>query len=228
MCSLFSSDALVSAELVFFNYGVQSMFHSSDGGSTWTAVGGNLEEFPDGSGNGPSIRCTKLLSYQDKKIIFAGTTLGLYSATSLEGENTVWTQEGPESIGTIMVDMIDARSMDGFTAIATHGNGIYSTFFDPAASVDEAPQNRKSAITNFPNPFKNQTTVKYQINQPAMVNLLLYDLNGRLIRKLFTGFQQEGYHSFNLEVPELPAGTYTFKLQAGGMVTSGKMMKTDW
>ena len=168
-----------------------------------------------------------MLSYQDKKIIFAGTTLGLYSATSLEGENTVWTQEGPESIGTIMVDMIDARSSDGFIAVATHGNGIYSTFFDPAASVDEAPQNRKSAITSFPNPFKNQTTVKYQINQPGMVNLLLYDLNGRLVRKLFSGFQQEGYHSFILEAQELPAGTYTLKLQAGGMVTSAKIMKTD-
>ena len=225
MCSLLRR--ICFCGVGFFKLRVQSLFHSSDGGSSWTAVGGNLEEFPDGTGNGPSIRCTKLLTYQDKKIIFAGTTVGLFSTTSLDGENTVWTQEGPESIGTIMIDMIDARSSDGFTAIATHGNGIYSTFFNPAASVSESHQNQELVIKNFPNPFKSQTTLNYQIKQAGNVNLSLYDMNGGLIKNLFSGFQQEGDHSFNLEATELPAGIYTAKLLANGKVASVKIVKTE-
>ncbi|TRZ75809.1 MAG: exo-alpha-sialidase, partial [Bacteroidetes bacterium] len=114
--------------VTFSNYGVQSLFHSTDGGSTWTAVGGNLEEFPDGSGNGPSIRCTKKLLYQGKKIIFAGTSCGLFSTTELKGDSTVWVKEGATTIGNVIIDMIDARQTDGFIAIGTHGNGVYSAY----------------------------------------------------------------------------------------------------
>src|SRR6185436_1866863 len=38
----------------FSNYGVVSLFLTTNGGTSWTGVAGNLEEFPDGSGNGPS------------------------------------------------------------------------------------------------------------------------------------------------------------------------------
>ena len=40
--------------VVFSNYNVQSIFHSTDGGINWESVGGNLEEYQDGSGSGPS------------------------------------------------------------------------------------------------------------------------------------------------------------------------------
>ena len=41
--------------LTYSNYGVKSVWHTTDGGSTWTSVSGNLEQNPDGSGNGPAV-----------------------------------------------------------------------------------------------------------------------------------------------------------------------------
>jgi hypothetical protein len=52
-------------------------------------------------------------------------------------------------------------------------------------------------------------------------------MNGGLIKNLFSGFQQEGDHSFNLEATELPAGIYTAKLLANGKVASVKIVKTE-
>ncbi|MEI7980072.1 MAG: sialidase family protein, partial [Bacteroidota bacterium] len=123
--------------LVFSNYGVQSIFHSLDGGATWISVSGNLEEHPDGTGSGPSVRWAKILTFQDNKVIFVGTSVGLFSTTQLKGDSTVWVQEGPNTIGHVIVDMIDARMTDGFVAVATHGNGVYSVHYNPSTGIGE-------------------------------------------------------------------------------------------
>jgi hypothetical protein len=47
--------------VVYSNYKILSIFTSWDAGQTWTSCGGNLEEFPNGSGNGPSCRWMSML-----------------------------------------------------------------------------------------------------------------------------------------------------------------------
>ena len=112
--------------VVFPNYGIVSIFASDDGGQHWTAVAGNLEENPDGSGAGPSVRWVAVLYVQNRPVYFAGTSVGLYSTTRLDGTGTVWVKEGASSIGNVVVDMIDVRQSDGYVAVGTHGNGVYT------------------------------------------------------------------------------------------------------
>ncbi len=113
--------------VVFSNYSVISIFYSTDGGRTWSNQSGNLEEHPDGSGSGPSVRWLKILHFNDQTIYFAATSIGLFSATELDGTQTVWRQESEDTIGNVIVDMVDARETDGRVVIATQGNGVYST-----------------------------------------------------------------------------------------------------
>ncbi|MBS1536469.1 MAG: T9SS type A sorting domain-containing protein [Bacteroidetes bacterium] len=121
------------AVVAFSNYKVVSLFATKDGGETWEEVAGNLEQFPNGSGSGPSCRWVKILSVGGKNIYYVGTSTGLYSTAFLNGENTIWEQEGAEIIGNVVVDMIDARDSDGRIVAATHGNGVFS------ASVTQSP-----------------------------------------------------------------------------------------
>jgi hypothetical protein len=122
--------------VVFPNYGVVSIFASEDGGQHWTPEAGNLEEHPDGSGAGPSVRWVTTLYVGDQPVYFAGTSVGLFSTTALDGMNTVWVQEGAATIGNVVVDMIDVRQSDGYVAVGTHGNGIYTaTVADTSAQV---------------------------------------------------------------------------------------------
>ncbi len=113
--------------VVFPNYGIVSIVASTDGGQSWTPVAGNLEEYPDGTGDGPSVRWVSILYVKGKPLYFAGTSVGLFSTTRLEGANTYWVQEGRATIGNVVVDMIDVRQSDGYVAVGTHGNGIYTT-----------------------------------------------------------------------------------------------------
>jgi len=113
------------SELVvtFSSYGIPSVFHSSDGGTLWTDIGGNLEEDTDGSGSGPSVRAVRLIG--DSYEYYVGTSTGLYSTRDLNGSSTIWVQEGSSSIGNIVVNHIVTRD-DGQIVVGTHGNGVYS------------------------------------------------------------------------------------------------------
>ena len=75
--------------VAFSNYSVPSIFFSSDGGVTWTDISGNLEENPDGSGAGPSIRWLDIIGNND--LFLVGTDVGLFSTQTINGAATVWT-----------------------------------------------------------------------------------------------------------------------------------------
>jgi len=198
---------------VFSNYGVKSVYYTENGGTNWTHVSGNLEEYPDGTGAGPSLRWVKSLNFDGGTVYFAGTSVGLYSTTFLQGDTTLWEHEGSQNMGSIMVDMIDARESDEFVAVATQGNGIYSTNYIPSSSVGESQDNQVVKLNNFPNPFQNQTTIQYELAHGGEVNLALMDMNGRMIRPLFSGQKQKGTHSFGLQSDGLSPGMYLVQLK---------------
>ncbi len=109
--------------VVFSNYGIPSLFHSTDAGETWTDIGGNLEENPDGSGNGPSVQWIALQGFNQG--YYVGTSTGLYFTKTLRGSGTVWNQVNRSRIGNAPVPMVKTRK-DGFVVAASHGNGLFS------------------------------------------------------------------------------------------------------
>ena len=73
------------------------------------------------------MRWIKILHFNGQTIYFAATSTGLYSTTELNGTQTVWAKEGADTIGNIIVDMVEAREIDGLVVVATQGNGVFST-----------------------------------------------------------------------------------------------------
>ncbi|WP_372755093.1 PKD domain-containing protein [Labilibaculum sp.] len=117
----------------FSNYGIESIFSTTDGGQSWSAVSGNLEEI-NGENNGPSVRSVSFMVSPTDTTYYAGTSTGLYSTTSLNGSSTIWTQDAMDKIGTTVVAMIKSRR-DGFIGAATHGNGVFTADDDFSASA---------------------------------------------------------------------------------------------
>ncbi|MEM6643842.1 MAG: CARDB domain-containing protein [Bacteroidota bacterium] len=119
--------------VTFSNYNVQSIYISENAGASWTAIGGNLEQNPDGSGDGPSVRWLDIVGKNDLYLV--GTSTGMYSANSLNGPSTVWTQVDPSGIGNVVVEQIRSRE-DGLVVVGTHGNGLYSADFEVSGLAD--------------------------------------------------------------------------------------------
>lgn len=112
--------------VAFTNYNIQSIFRTTDGGVTWISVSGNLEERADGSGSGPAVHWIEILPIGERRLYLAGTSAGLFSTAFPDGQYTVWTQEGANTIGNMVINQIASRRSDGYVAVGTHGAGVYT------------------------------------------------------------------------------------------------------
>lgn len=119
--------------MTFSNYEVRSVWSSVDGGETWSSVSGNLEENPSGSGAGPSVRnIANMPDGNGGNYYFAGTSVGLFMTQTLDGDNTVWTQQGVNEIGNVIASSVKVRPIEGIVVAGTHGNGVFKGAYEVA------------------------------------------------------------------------------------------------
>ena len=219
--------------VTFSNYQVRSLFFSGDGGSTWTDVGGNLEENTDGTGNGPSVRWAYIhhTDTGSDPVYFVGTSTGLYSTSVLDGSATQWVQEGAATIGNIIVDMIVGRISDGVVVVATHGGGVYkSTIVTVVEDKVTAVPSLFELDQNFPNPFNPETTISFTLGSSVPVTLKIYNALGQEVKTLLArekrsaGGHKELFDGRTDNGTQLSSGIYFYRLDAGNFNEIKKMV----
>jgi hypothetical protein len=125
--------------------------------------------------------------------------------------------------------MIDYRSTDGLVVIATHSHGIYSSYIRNIYDVGI----RQPAIgadfhfTNYPNPFRESTTLQFSLNARTSISLQVFDALGRPIQTLANGDLPVGEHKYQLAGAGLPAGWYYCTLKAGSFTETKRLIKIE-
>jgi len=76
---------------------------------------------------------------------------------------------------------------------------------------------------NFPNPFSDQTTVRYELPKPSPITLEIYDQMGRRVAVLVEGQQGAGRHEHLLTGHDLSSGVYLLRLTSNSGKRSLKM-----
>ncbi len=78
---------------------------------------------------------------------------------------------------------------------------------------------------NYPNPFNPATTIAYYLRNDDVVHINIYDLNGRKVRTLFSGYRSAGEHSLVFNAQGLASGVYIYRLLTEkGVVRSRRML----
>ncbi len=213
--------------VVFSNYGVYSLFYSSDAGATWQKAAGNLEtNKTTGAGDGPSLRWASIIPVSGGSVYLVGTSVGLFATTRINDTNTVWVQQGTNTIGASVVDMIDYRATDGLVVVATHSGGIYSSHITSVGNItgfEEVAANDKPSFTTYPNPFTSETTIQFDLPAACKASLCIYDAMGRMVRVVANEQMSAGGHKYLFATNGLPAGIYYCSLNAGGYAQSLKL-----
>ncbi|MCK4307691.1 SBBP repeat-containing protein [candidate division WOR-3 bacterium] len=66
----------------------------------------------------------------------------------------------------------------------------------------------------YPNPSFGNALIKYGLPEKANVSLGLYDISGRLVKTLYSGNQEKGYHTINVGAyHDTPTGIYFIKFE---------------
>ena len=75
-----------------------------------------------------------------------------------------------------------------------------------------------AVMSNFPNPFVDQTTVRLHLASAAKVQLVIYDAQGRLVRTVLNERRDAGDYVIALETATWQPGRYTATLVTNGAV----------
>ena len=81
----------------------------------------------------------------------------------------------------------------------------------------------RDSISNYPNPFSEQTTITYSLEAPMHVTLTVHDLTGRRVSTLVDGMQSAGDQMLTFEATGLASGVYFYSLRTEKNIRTGKM-----
>ena len=205
------------AMVVFSNYNVYSVFYTKDGGVTWEKAGGNLE--PSNIG-GPSVRWGAIMHVSDGTLYFLATSTGLYCTDTLQGTATIWVQQGANTIGNAVCNMIETRESDGLVVVATHANGMYSAKITSVNDIVSSQQidnsNSDFNLKNYPNPASEKTNIEFVLSTDSRVSIELLDESGRFIEKFIDEKLNKGKYVKQIDVSALKPGIYYYSLTVNG------------
>lgn len=165
---------------------------SFDGGRTWVMAQGMREDLPDWAEawlNQPVVEVlpAKELAY------------GKALIRSVDGGKT-WTLVKGE-----MADLPDwVRPWLG---------DEYPTVNQPAPAR-EAESGLPHGFELFPNPSRNYVTLRFHLKKAQTVQVLLYDLQGRLVREVQSEKMAPGNQEVNFSVSDLAAAAYFLQFNA--------------
>jgi hypothetical protein len=76
----------------------------------------------------------------------------------------------------------------------------------------------------YPNPFNPTTTIDYNIGQEGHVDMVVYDVSGRIVDTLIDGYKNEGNYKVRWAANAHPSGIYFVIFSINGYTESSKLM----
>jgi hypothetical protein len=77
---------------------------------------------------------------------------------------------------------------------------------------------------NYPNPFREQTTLGYEIPHQVHVSIKVYNVLGGRVATLLNEIQPAGRYQVVFDSRDLPSGIYYYSLKAGGFEQTAKLI----
>ncbi len=77
---------------------------------------------------------------------------------------------------------------------------------------------------NYPNPFNRSTTIRYGVPHDAHVQLIVFDVLGRMVLKLVDDQKVAGLHDVSLDARHLASGVYFYRMTADSYNESRRMV----
>jgi hypothetical protein len=99
----------------------------------------------------------------------------------------------------------------------------------PVANIDEVQVLATALNGNYPNPFNPETTISYDVKNPAPVKIEIFNTKGQLIRTLVNETKSKGQYRIIWNGKDnngnpVASGVYQYRMRAGDYKSSRRMM----
>lgn len=189
------------------------VFKSSDLGSTWTDISGNLPEFP--------VNDIVLDPDMPGRII-VGTDAGVYGTTN-GGLSWSWVFTG---LPAVPVCAMKIHAPSRTIVAGTYGLSAYKASLDAIfTGIGRAGDKEKIDLTVTPNPFNHFGNVRFYLPEEDDVSVRVYNMNGTLVKEIFCGELEKGKQTmiFTKEGNGYHFNAGTYIVRAEGKKFSGSV-----
>lgn len=179
------------------NYNTDSVFYTTDGGTTWNSKEGNLPDMP--------IR-TALMNPDNKNEVIVGSELGVWGTTNFLSATPTWSQY-TNGLGNVRITNLDYRPSTRTVLASTYGRGIFTTMNDTNLATTETSVEEIYRV--YPNPTRGDFYLKMNAKHKN-VTVNVFDISGKLV------FTKNGVNAEEKISPSLPKGHYIVKVEKEG------------
>jgi len=146
------------------------VFRTTNLGSTWTDISGNLPEAPVNE---------LVIDPDNTNILYAGTDMGVYVTTDLGGTWNLLAQGMPN----VPVTMMKLHEPTRTLVAATYGRSMYKLDISTITGSPSVAANGVTAVSTYPNPFTSEVNFNFS-NDMNNATIKIYDVTGKeVVRK---------------------------------------------
>jgi len=77
---------------------------------------------------------------------------------------------------------------------------------------------------SYPNPFNPSFTVPFTVHTPQTLDIRLYDMSGKVVAEVASGYHAAGSYKINVNCNDLGSGVYLLRTQLNGIDATQKML----
>lgn len=195
--------------VTFYNYGVRSIWYSSNATSaspSWFHKEGDLPDLPV---------LTILPNPLNKEEVIIGTELGVWATDNFLSNSPNWVQSY-NGMSDVKVTDLDLKKGNNVAYAASYGRGIYSGVFKTAE--EEAEERGEviiddNVITVYPT-ISNGTYKVVAGQDSAGIVIYVYNLQGKLVKVITTPLEENMPEEIDLTTEA--SGLYLLKIESPG------------
>lgn len=130
-----------------------------------------------------------------------------------------------------LTDIFDLQFIDSTKGFGVGSNGVIYKYVPNYTIVKENNLTReyhsgRIIVRNYPNPFKETTTIEFFVPQESVIDIGLYNLNGECVNTIYAGYKSKGGHKITFNSGLIPAGVYFLRItDTFGNETSVKIIR---
>jgi len=161
-------------------------------------------------------------------IMGATVTVGAFSATT--AANGTYTLQVPAGTYSVICSAANYNTQIQNDIEVTLGQTTYLNFImTQTGNEDDLMITSTILHNNYPNPFNPQTTISFDVKEPAPVRIDIYNLKGQIIRTLVNEIKTSGHYTIIWNGKDqngngVASGVYHYRMQAGKYKSIRRML----
>jgi hypothetical protein len=197
--------------VTFHNYGVTSVYYSSNAGASWQSKEGNLPDLP--------VKAVMVNPLNPNEVIL-GTELGVWGTANFNDANPSWSR-AQNGMKDVKVTSFTLRTADNTVLASTFGRGMFTGQF---TSADSSLSIEDNTLNNVVRVYPTVSNGNFKISSNSQIrkgSLNIFDINGREIYKSKINFDNTNSHNVSLNVS---SGMYIVKFTSEGKQSTQKII----